>query len=156
FYGLPAPETRDQGQVDAGGDATLQEVVTLRDKFLAAMDDDFNSGLAISTLLDLLRTANRHIDTHGLSSGADREAAPVKTLRVAAGVLRGVTAVVGLFRKPPLSRGGGEAAVAMVESLRQLLIDLRKEARAKKDFATSDMIRDRLGELAIALLDQKE
>ncbi len=156
FYALPAPETRDQGRIDAGGEATLQEVAALRDKFLAAMDDDFNSGLAISTLFDLLRTANRHIDTHGLSSGAGGAAAAVKTLRVVAGVLRDLTAVLGLFRKPPLTSGGGEADGALVESLMQLLIDLRKEARAKKDFATSDMIRDRLGELGIALLDKKD
>src|SRR5690606_5887939 len=97
-----------------------------------------------------------HIDTHGLSSGADGAAAAVKTLRVVAGVLRDLTAVLGLFRKPPLTSGGGEADGALVESLMQLLIDLRKEARAKKDFATSDMIRDRLGELGIALLDKKD
>jgi len=156
FYALPAPETRDQGQIDAGSDPTLVEVVALRDKFLAAMDDDFNSGLAISTLFDLLRTANRHIDKHGLAIGADRESAPVKTLRVVGGVLRDLTAVLGLFRKPPLTAGGGEADGETIAALMQLLIDLRKEARAKKDFATGDMIRDRLGEIGIALLDKKE
>jgi len=40
--------------------------------------------------------------------------------------------------------------------LMQLLIDIRKEARAKKDFATGDVIRDRLTQLGIALLDKKE
>ncbi len=156
FYSLPAPETRDQGQIDADSDPTLVEVVALRDKFLAAMDDDFNSGLAISTLFDLLRTANRHIDKHGLATGADRNSAPVKTLRVVGEVLRDLTAVLGLFRKPPLTAAGGEADTETIEALMQLLIDLRKEARAKKDFATGDMIRDRLGQIGIALLDKKE
>ena len=37
-----------------------------------------------------------------------------------------------------------------------LLINLRKEARERKDYATGDAIRDRLGELGVALLDKKE
>jgi cysteinyl-tRNA synthetase len=156
FYELPAPETRDQGRVDAGRDETLVEIVALRDKFLAAMDDDFNSGLAISTLFDLLRAANRHIDKHSLAVGADKTSAAVKTLRVVGAVVRDLTAVLGLFRKPPIVPSGGEGDAQTVEGLMQLVIDLRKQARANKDFATGDMIRDRLGELGIALLDKKE
>jgi len=38
----------------------------------------------------------------------------------------------------------------------ELLIDLRKEARARKDFATSDAIRDRLKEIGVVLEDTKE
>ena len=37
-----------------------------------------------------------------------------------------------------------------------LLIDLRKEARARKDFATGDQIRDRLSQIGVALLDKKD
>ena len=37
----------------------------------------------------------------------------------------------------------------------QLLIDIRKEARNKKDFATSDKIRNQLNQLGIALKDEK-
>ncbi len=37
-----------------------------------------------------------------------------------------------------------------------LLIDLRKEARERKDYATGDAIRDRLAGLGVALLDKKE
>ena len=38
----------------------------------------------------------------------------------------------------------------------RLLIDLRKEARERKDYATGDAIRDRLTQLGVALLDKKE
>jgi cysteinyl-tRNA synthetase len=38
----------------------------------------------------------------------------------------------------------------------QLLIDIRREARAKKDYATSDKIRNQLTELGIALKDEKD
>ena len=38
----------------------------------------------------------------------------------------------------------------------QLLIDIRKEARSKKDFATSDRIRNQLQQLGILLKDEKD
>jgi cysteinyl-tRNA synthetase len=38
----------------------------------------------------------------------------------------------------------------------QLLIDIRKEARSKKDFATSDKIRNQLQQLGILLKDEKD
>jgi cysteinyl-tRNA synthetase len=156
FYDLSAPATRDQGAFDAGKDETLIEVAGLRDKFLAAMDDDFNTGLAISQLFDLLRAANRHVDKHSLAAGADPDSAPVKVLQRIGAVLRDLTAVLGLFRKPPVDVGGGQDDSALADGLMQLLIEIRKEARGKKDFATGDLIRDRLGELGVALLDKKE
>ena len=44
----------------------------------------------------------------------------------------------------------------MLDQVVHLLIDLRKEARERKDYATGDAIRDRLSDLGIALLDKKE
>lgn len=156
FYTIVAPESRDQMVIDAGTDETLLEVVSLRDKYFAAMDDDFNTGSAIGVLFDLLRTANRHIDKQNLGIGADTNAAATKTLVVVVEVLRELTAVLGLFRKPPIVSSGGEDSAALADGLMQLLIDLRKDSRARKDFATGDQIRDRLGQLGIALLDKKD
>jgi cysteinyl-tRNA synthetase len=156
FYELVSPETRDQVSIDAGKDETLLEVVALREKYLAAMDDDFNTGLAISVLFDLLRTANRHIDSQKMSSASDPASAATKALVIVAEVLRELTTVLGLFRKPPIKQSAGEDAAAMVDGLMALMIDLRKESRARKDFATGDLIRDRLSQLGVALLDKKE
>ena len=44
----------------------------------------------------------------------------------------------------------------LVNDLMQLIITLRKEARDKKDFATSDIIRDRLKEAGVQLKDGKD
>jgi cysteinyl-tRNA synthetase len=38
----------------------------------------------------------------------------------------------------------------------QLLIDIRQQSRAKKDYSVSDLMRDRLGKLKIVLKDSKE
>ena len=43
-----------------------------------------------------------------------------------------------------------------LQGLMQLLIDIRKEARSKKDFATSDRIRNQLQQLGILLKDEKD
>lgn len=154
FYDLAAPSTRFDSQPDPGTDPALCEAAGHRQKFLAAMDDDFNTGLAISTLFDLLRTANRHIDQHGLAAGAGADVPAVQTLLAVAGVLRELTAVLGLFIKPP--RQGQTEGADLTEQLIDLLLDVRKDARANKDFATSDLIRDSLAKLGIALLDKKE
>ncbi len=130
--------------------------MALRDKYLAAMDDDFNTGLATSVLFDLLRTANRHIDQHKLSAASDANSPAVASLKVVASVLRELTAVLGLFRKPISGATGGEEAQKMLDDVMSLVIELRKDARARKDFATGDQIRDRLSQLGIALLDTKE
>jgi len=64
--------------------------------------------------------------------------------------------VLGLFVKPPVGGGGDDDAQELLDKTIHLLIDLRKEARQRKDYATGDAIRDRLGELGVALLDKKE
>ncbi|MDB4621468.1 cysteine--tRNA ligase, partial [Rubripirellula sp.] len=51
---------------------------------------------------------------------------------------------------------GDEADTDLLDDVVKLLINLRKEARERKDYATGDAIRDRLTELGVALLDKKE
>jgi cysteinyl-tRNA synthetase len=155
FYDLPAPRTRTEGDFDPGDDPLLGEIHAMRAKFLAAMDDDFNTGAAISVLFDALRLLNRHIDQNKLTAGTDPQSAAVQSLLRGAGVIRDLTAVLGLFAKQPPKTGSDDDA-ALLDSVVHLLIDLRKQARERKDYATGDAIRDRLGELGIALLDKKE
>lgn len=160
FYDLqPARRREDSalanGPVDASDDVqkTLAEQ---RQKFLDAMDDDFNSGAAISVLFDTIRTLNRHVDSKGLEPGCAPGADGMETLRLGTQLLRDLTGVLGLFMKaPPAAGGDGAEDAELLDSLMHLLIDLRKEARANKDFATADAIRDRLGDIGLALLDGK-
>ena len=157
FYELPAAETRQQGNMNAGDDPLLAEILASRDKFLSAMDDDFNSGAAISVLFDSLRLLNRHIDQHSLQPAADPATPAVESLIKATTVVRELSGVLGLFVKPtPKAGGGDESETALLDDVITLLIDLRKEARDRKDYATGDAIRDRLAELGVALLDKKE
>lgn len=156
FYNLDAPTKRSDGDFDPGSDALLNEIHAIREKFLAAMDDDFNSGSAISVLFDALRALNRHMDASKLGPGADSASAEVKSLVQAATVIAELSRVLGLFAKPPATSGGDEADAELLDSVVHLLIDLRKEARERKDYETGDAIRDRLADLGVALLDKKE
>ena len=66
-------------------------------------------------------------------------------------MLRELTATLGLFRKAPEEKApGGDD---LTGKLMTLLIELRAEARKKKDFATADRIRITLGEIGVALED---
>ncbi len=108
------------------------------------MDDDFNTSAAVRELFELLRALNRHLDTDGEAAALVR----------GAGVLRELSSLLGLFRAPPAREGAGDPA--QLSGLVELLIEVREAARASRDFATADRIRDRLAELGIALEDRPD
>ena len=125
--------------------------------FLAAMDDDFNTGSAVSQLFDMAKCINRHCDSGGLAAGADPSSPPVQQLVASAVILRTLAGLLGLFARPvatPDADGGGEAE--LLDDVVRLLIDLRREARERKDYATGDAIRDRLAAVGVTLTDKKE
>lgn len=157
FYDLSVAKTRESGCFEPGNDPLMTALHADREKFLTAMDDDFNTGSAISVLFDMLRSLNRYIDQHDLGPESDPEKSEVKSLVLGTTVLRELSVALGLFVKPTLSSGGGDESDAeLLDQVIQLLIGLRREARERKDYATGDAIRDRLSELGVALLDKKE
>jgi cysteinyl-tRNA synthetase len=117
------------------------------------MDDDFNTGGAIADLFDLVRELNKYADQQKLEEIGDVKDAKVKTFVQATCVLRELSNILGLFRSTPAQRGG--ASEGVVPKLMQLLIELRAEARSKKDFATGDKIRNSLTDAGITLEDRK-
>ena len=150
FYTLPC---RDRRAGDAAVVAAGEDVKALREKFLAAMDDDFNTAIAIATLFDFVRTANKFIDQHSLE--AKRPVAELATLDAMLLVLRELTGTLGLFLKPPQAAGGG-ADEALVGKLMDLIIEIRANARKSKDFATADLVRNKLTEAGLVLEDRPD
>src|SRR6476619_2007021 len=156
FFSLPAPIKREAGTGNMPvppGDALRDTVHQLRTSFLEKMDDDFNTGGAIADLFDLVRELNKYADQQKLEDITDIKDARVKTFVEATRVLRELSNILGLFRSTPAQRGGGGEGV--VPKLMELLIDLRAEARTKKDFATGDKIRNSLTDAGITLEDRK-
>ena len=68
IYDAEVAQTREAGEIEAGSSELLAEVAELRNKFLAAMDDDFNTGGAIGELFELVRKLNKYCDDHELET----------------------------------------------------------------------------------------
>lgn len=153
FYDLPPATRRDD---DAGAKSLSAACAEIRGKFLDAMDDDFNTGAAISQLFDLVKLLNRLANENGLSAGADVTTGDGLAFVAGAGLLRELSSILGLFGKPVVKSGGDQGDAELLDDVVRLLIDLRLEARQRKDYATGDAIRDRLTQLGVSLLDKKE
>ena len=122
--------------------AALPAAQSAVDRFTAAMDDDFNTGAAMSTIFSLAGLTKK-------SPESDRQ--------ILAQVVAGLAGILGLdlTQVPEKSAPAGDqqADAGLVDNLMQLVIDLRQQARAQRDFATADKIRDHLAETGIVIRD---
>ncbi len=126
----------------------------LRLAFEAAMDDDFNTSLAISIAFDLAREVNSAVGRLGATvSRQDRE-----VLQKAMELFNTFNEILGVFKVDEnsgkiLLEGAAGDSSGLNEGLLKLIIEVRQEARKKKDWGTADRIRDGLKELGITLED---
>jgi cysteinyl-tRNA synthetase len=112
-------------------------------QFMEAMDDDFNTAKAIAVLYELSTETNNTI-----ASGAKDQFANLLSIwRSLAGDVLGILPT-------HLSQSSDQSHV--MDSAMQLLINQRKVARERRDFATSDSIRKELEEAGIILEDTKD
>lgn len=150
FYTLPLQHRR-QGNATVA--AAGVETQALREKFLAAMDDDFNTAVGIATLFDFVRVVNKHIDQQGLEKSPSDVARTLLDAMLL--VLRELTGILGLFvKEPEATRSSADQAT--VGKLMELVIEIRARARAGKDFATADLVRAKLTEAGITLEDRPD
>jgi cysteinyl-tRNA synthetase len=153
FYALQAASRREAGQFDPAGDALLKEVAGHRNRYLDAMDDDFNTGAAIAELFELMRRLNKHVEDEKLEAPAKRDPAKLAALRQGATTLRELALTVGLFRTPPREKAAA-GDNELVGKLVELLIEVRSEARKAKNYAMADTIRNKLAQMGVTLEDR--
>jgi len=149
-FDLDVPKTRVEGEIDAESSELLAEVANSRTKFLAAMDDDFNTGAATGELFELVRKLNKYCDDHELETPS-KQSGKVESFVRGTAALRELASILGVFAKPQAVGGSGDELLGQAM---QLVIDLRAEARANKNFATADAIRDGIEPLGIVLEDR--
>ena len=155
-YSLDVNRHRSTFQAPVTTNGSIVEMLRLRDGFLAKMDDDFNTGGAVSDLFDMARCLNRFIESESLEDASKRSKANVDLLTEGVKILRELASILGIFTKPPKATAGSSSgSETLIEGLMQLIIQLRTDARVKKDFATSDVIRNGLAPLGLALQDGK-
>ena len=146
---------QDQSGEKAGPDEKLllDLLSKFRDKFAEAMDDDFNTALAIGNIFELIRVVNKYLD--GKPSGRKAVELVTKTgdfLKEAGGVLN-------VFRRTPEEWSRALMFIKCPELTEEFIMTRlqdRQAARAKKDWAASDAIRKELEERGIVLEDKKE
>ncbi len=110
------------------------------------MNDDFNTAKVIANLFELAPVVN------GLKGGQLPEGTVSgNTLSLLKETFH--TFLEDVLGLQPIVAGDDNEALAKVLSI---LIDIRKEAKVRKDFATSDAIRDRLLEAGVQLKDAKD
>jgi cysteinyl-tRNA synthetase len=134
--------------------AASAEGASLEEKFHEAMDDDFNTALAIGHLFDGVRTINRLMGEKKFTKKADL-VAQVRDLQQ---TVTRLGRVLGLLISEPAAwlEKRKLAALAKLditaEEIEQCIAE-RKQARQEKDFARADAIRDELDAKGIELLD---
>lgn len=153
---LPYNNHRDAFVPPSAKNEAINEVVRLRESFLAKMDDDFNTGGATGDLFEIARSLNRFIDAEQLEETGKRSPENVALLVSGMGILKELGAILGIFVKPPKRSNSNESTTEILDGLMQLLIQVRAEARVKRDFAMSDSVRNGLTQIGIALQDGKE
>lgn len=154
FYDFPSAGLRtdgDQRMAAAGG--FLAELRPLRDRFLDAMDDDFNTGGAIGVLFELRKSINNFVQEKKLETTARTDADLVAAFTASMLLLKELTNLLGVFLKP-LPKGAAGADDAFAGELMELILELRAEARSAKNWGVSDKIRDRLTKLKVVVEDR--
>ena len=133
------------GKITPSADSTV-DVADLDKRCAEAMADDLNSPMVISALFDWVRIINQIADGQQRISDAD-----LQSLRQT--VNHYVFEVLGLRDE---KAAGASTGKDYVTPLVEMLLDIRMQAKAAKDWATSDKIRDSLTAIGIRVKDRKD
>lgn len=121
------------------------DISALKQNCFAALSDDLNSPVAIAHLFEGVRTINSvKVGTEKLSAS---DLADMKSFYNTV-----VFDILGLRAE----NIGGSSQNEVLSGVVELLINLRKEAKANKDWATSDRIRNELNAIGIEMKDTKD
>jgi cysteinyl-tRNA synthetase len=112
-------------------------------KCVEAMCDDFNTPVAIANMFEICRLINLVADKKETISQADKDALKENFAIV-------FNDILGMKGEQT------DNSLNVIESLMDVILSLRSEARANKDWAKSDLIRDELSKAGITIKDGKD
>ncbi len=131
------------------GEASAETIALLEKikiNFIAKMDDDFNAPAALAVLQELTKQVNKMLN-EGSAQTVGSLTAVDHLFRELGGEVLGII---------PDEAAGSNADANREAGMVELLITLRAQARANKDWATSDQIRDQLKALGVTLEDRAD
>ncbi|MBE0691098.1 MAG: cysteine--tRNA ligase, partial [Anaerolineae bacterium] len=131
--------------VGGDGNGFLTQLEQTKTAFASAMDDDFNAPIAIAALQELTREVNTLLNS-GTTVALDVLKAIDETYTSLAGD------VLGILPKGNQIAGDVNREDALIE----IMINMRAQARANKNWAESDRIRDELAKIGIILEDRAD
>ena len=129
-------------------DESTIDVSNIRHKCYEAMDDDMNTPIVIANLFDALRLVNQVKDGHAKATQTD-----IDELKAVFDIF--LVDILGVRTEMAGSGDNGEA-LRPFEQAMDLLLEMRAKAKANKDWATSDLIRDRLAAIGFTVKDTKD
>tara|TARA_B110000014_G_C20124332_1_gene597702 strand:- start:3374 stop:4732 length:1359 start_codon:yes stop_codon:yes gene_type:complete len=119
----------------SSGEGDVLKIESYRERFEAAMDEDFNTPIAFSVIFDLARDINRE-SSNGLNVAS------------AQNLLLELAKVLGITLETDSSKSDGDIAPYL-----DLLLEVREGLRKERQFELSDRIRDRLVEMGVSIED---
>ncbi|MDD6141661.1 MAG: cysteine--tRNA ligase [Bacteroidales bacterium] len=128
-------------------DTSTVDVSNYRTRCYEAMDDDLNTPTVISTLFDACKVINSAND--GKASLTAEQIDELKDLYQTF-----LIDILGI--KTDIVEGSNANALEPFEKAVDLLLQIRNDAKAKKDWATSDLIRDKIKEIGFDVKDTKD
>jgi cysteinyl-tRNA synthetase len=134
---------KKEGSSDTAKDLAAK-AAQYRQDFYEAMDDDFNTALAISQLFGLSKDINIYYQ-EVMNKGVDYDAAGFA--RVSEIYLE-MASIIGIFEQEEAAADDG-----LTDKLMELIIGIRQDARKEKNWAIADKIRDELKEVGIVIED---
>ena len=129
-------------------DASTIDVSGLESKCYEALDDDLNTPIVISHLFEACRLINQ-VNDHNATATAD----DIETLKKLFDTF--LVEILGI-RTEMVAGAGNPDALRPFEQAVDLLLEMRREAKANKDWATSDLIRNRMSEIGFDVKDTKD
>ena len=129
-------------------DSSTIDVSGFEAKCYEALDDDLNTSIVISHLFEACRLINQVNDGNATATAQD-----IDTLKKLFNTF--LVEILGIRTEIVAGTGSGDALRPFEDAV-DLLLQIRSEAKSKKDWATSDLIRSRLSEIGFNIKDTKD
>lgn len=138
-----APPDEDSAMLTSAASQAIED-------FQAAMDDDFNTALAVSVLFGLGKEINIYYSKLASSPRGCHRAA----VQAAQDSFYLIADILGILTAEREGKQNG--SLELVDQLMEIIINIRQQARQNKDWSTADTIRDQLGTIGVVLEDSPQ